>query len=211
MSAAPALACAIAVAGLLVAEWCGAQRAAGVAKAFAAGAFLWAGLAWGTLASKPGRFVFVGLALCALGDVLLIPRGAGPAFLAGMAAFALAHVAYALACVALGVSTPALSIGALAALIALAFTWRWLGPRAGRLRAAVGAYGVIVAAMAVLACAATAQGAPALLAVGGVAFALSDLSVARERFVAPSLVNLAWGLPLYFAAQLAIAASVATR
>jgi hypothetical protein len=38
---------------------------------------------------------------------------------------------------------------------------------------------------------------------------LSDLSVARDRFVAPGFVNRAWGLPTYFAAQLLLAASVA--
>ena len=41
------------------------------------------------------------------------------------------------------------------------------------------------------------------------AFALSDLSVARDRFVRPGFANAAWGLPLYFAAQLVIASSVA--
>jgi hypothetical protein len=51
----------------------------------------------------------------------------------------------------------------------------------------------------------------ALCAVSVAAFAISDLSVARERFIAPTFANLAWGLPLYFAAQLAIGASVAIR
>ena len=211
MSAAPALVCAIAVAGLLLAKWRGAHAAAGAVKAIASGSFIWAGVAWGALETSAGRFVFAGLVLCALGDVLLIAPGAGRAFLAGVGAFALGHIAYALACFALGIDARALAIAALVAIPLLAATWRWLGPRTGRLRAPVGAYGITVAAMAALACAATAQGAPVVLALGGVAFALSDLSVARERFVAPSFGGVAWGLPLYFAAQLAIAASVATH
>jgi uncharacterized membrane protein YhhN len=43
-------------------------------------------------------------------------------------------------------------------------------------------------------------------ALYAVAFALS---VARDRFVVPGFVNRAWGLPLYYAAQLVLAATVA--
>jgi uncharacterized membrane protein YhhN len=209
---APALACGAAVLGSLWAKQRGAQALAGAAKLLAAAAFLWAASAWGLLESRPGRFAFAGLALSALGDALLIPAGAGAPFLAGMAAFAFAHAAYAAACLALGVDADALAIGAAIALPVFVFTWRWLAPRVpAALRAPVGAYTALVIAMALLACAATAGGAHGLLAAGGIAFALSDLSVARERFVAPGFANVAWGLPLYFAAQLAIAASLAAR
>ena len=54
----------------------------------------------------------------------------------------------------------------------------------------------------------TASPAPALLA-GAIGFALSDLSVARDRFVEPGFVNRVWGLPLYYVAQLLLASSVA--
>jgi hypothetical protein len=46
-----------------------------------------------------------------------------------------------------------------------------------------------------------------LLAAGAFGFYLSDLSVARDRFVAPAFVNRLWGLPLYYAAVLLLAAS----
>lgn len=212
MTAAPTIACALAVAGMLLAKRRGWSGGAGGAKGLASGAFVWAGLAWGLRESVPGRFALAGLVLCAVGDVLLIAPGAGGAFLAGMGAFALGHAAYAAACLALGVDRRALAIGACVALPALVGTWRWLGPRVPKpLRAPVLAYTSVVLAMALLACAATAGGAATLLAVGGVAFALSDLSVARERFVAATLANVAWGLPLYYAAQLAIAASFAAQ
>jgi uncharacterized membrane protein YhhN len=212
VTAAPALACAAAVIGLLWAKRCAAHALAAAAKLAGAGAFLWAGSAWGLLESKPGRFAFAGLALSALGDALLIPAGAGRAFLAGMAAFALAHLAYAAACLELGVDRRALAIGGAIGLPVFVATWRWLGPRVQpALRAPVGVYTALVIAMALLACAATARGAPWPLAAGGLAFATSDLSVARERFVAPSFANVAWGLPLYFAAQLALAAGLASR
>jgi hypothetical protein len=47
---------------------------------------------------------------------------------------------------------------------------------------------------------------PAPIALGGaIAFYLSDLSVARDRFVAPGFVNRLWGIPLYYFAQLLFA------
>jgi uncharacterized membrane protein YhhN len=47
-----------------------------------------------------------------------------------------------------------------------------------------------------------------LIAVGALAFYFSDLSVARDRFVAPGFINRAWGLPLYYGAQLLLGWSV---
>ena len=44
--------------------------------------------------------------------------------------------------------------------------------------------------------------------VGAIVFAASDVAVARDRFVARSFVNRAWGLPAYYAAQLVLAWSV---
>ena len=46
------------------------------------------------------------------------------------------------------------------------------------------------------------------MAVGAAAFALSDLSVAYGRFIRPRWTAKAWGLPLYYAAQLVLAGSV---
>jgi hypothetical protein len=42
-----------------------------------------------------------------------------------------------------------------------------------------------------------------------VSFYLSDLSVARDRFVVTEFNNKLWGWPLYFGAQLVLAATVA--
>ena len=47
------------------------------------------------------------------------------------------------------------------------------------------------------------------VALGALAFYVSDISVARDRFVWSSFVNRLWGLPLYYAAQLLIAWSIA--
>jgi hypothetical protein len=41
-----------------------------------------------------------------------------------------------------------------------------------------------------------------VILAAAVAFYLSDLAVARDRFVAPGFRNRLWGLPLYYGAQL---------
>ena len=46
------------------------------------------------------------------------------------------------------------------------------------------------------------------LASGAVLFFVSDLAVARDKFVGASFVNRAWGLPAYYAGQLLIAWSL---
>ena len=45
------------------------------------------------------------------------------------------------------------------------------------------------------------------IALGATAFFLSDIAVARNRFVAPGFTNRAWGLPLYYVGQVLLALS----
>lgn len=174
---------------------------AGVAKTIASLGFLAAGLHAGLWsAGGPGRAVFIGLCLGALGDVLLISRSKKP-FLAGILAFLANHVAYGLAFVLLGIS-PLLVGLALLPLSGIAWlVWRTVGSRAGSLAPAVAAYVVVITAMVALAAGA---GQPVLLA-GAVLFFVSDLAVARERFLVSDPRNRWIGLPLYYAAQLLFA------
>lgn len=155
-----------------------------------------------------------GLALSAIGDVLLVPSYKR-AFVAGIASFALAHVAYAAWFLAGGIHPLVLVIALVVFLTAGHLVWRWLDPHVtGPLRLPVRGYVALVSVMA--ACAATYaasafgdRGPGALVpAVGGALFYLSDMAVARHRFVTPSIINRAWGLPTYYLAQLLIAASV---
>ncbi len=144
-----------------------------------------AAVAWGAAGSGLGLALLAGLALCALGDVLLIPR-AGPLLLAGMAAFGLGHVTFAAAFLAHGVAWPALAVGAAVAAVLAAVVWRWLGPRLGSAdRLPVALYVVVIGFMLAGAAGALGAGAPPGLAVGGALFAASDLAVAQDRFVAP--------------------------
>ncbi|MDR9452217.1 MAG: lysoplasmalogenase family protein, partial [Acidimicrobiia bacterium] len=71
------------------------------------------------------------------------------------------------------------------------------------------AYVVIISAMVATAVGATSAGAPGLVVVGAIAFFISDLAVARDRFVAPGFGNRVWGLPLYYLGQILLAGSIA--
>ena len=206
----PVIVCALGVAGCLLAEARGRPRALWLAKPVASAAFLWAALAWGALDGGFGRWLAGGLACCAAGDVLLIPRKSGAALRAGMLAFGLGHACFAAAFAWQGLAPAAAALGGAAAAALVAAVWRWLRPHlapADRLPLAL--YLGVIGAM--LATAAGAAGQAALLratwpAAGGAwLFALSDLAVAQDRFVSRSLASTLWGLPAYYAAQLAIA------
>ena len=65
-----------------------------------------------------------------------------------------------------------------------------------------------ITVMIVLAAGAAAKVRNPTIFLGAAMFYVSDLSVARDKFVAPGLVNRLWGLPLYYAAQFVLAWTV---
>ena len=196
----------LAVVGLLLAEWRGSQAGKWVAKPAASCGFL--AVAWlaGAFEHSYGRGLMLGLVLCAVGDVLLIPPGTGRAFLLGIASFALGHAAYAWAFVARGVHVIASSIAFAGMLAVVVLVLRWLGPRLpSDMRLPLRFYMAVIALMVAAAVGVSVRSGDSAIAVGAIAFALSDLSVARDRFVRAQLVNVLWGLPLYYFAQLLLA------
>jgi uncharacterized membrane protein YhhN len=197
------------VAALLLAESRHSQRGVWIAKPLASLGFLAAAWAASAHESSYGQTVMLGLVACALGDVLLVPRGAGGAFLAGMASFALGHAAYAVAFARGGVDSRAAWIALAAMAATAAITLRWLGARLpAAMQLPIRGYAAVISMMVTLAVGASGRSGEWTIAAGAVLFAASDLSVARERFVRPAFVNLLWGLPLYYAAQLLLALAV---
>jgi uncharacterized membrane protein YhhN len=205
--AAAALWTAGAVVALLVFERKGARHGIAASKTLASLGFLCAALAAGALGSVYGRVILAGLVLCFFGDVLLIPKTRS-SFLAGLASFLLGHLAFAGACVVRGVDWRVAG-GAMVVLAAPAFVVRrWLAPHVDpAMRAPVLAYIVVITAMVALAAGSFYFRRSWLLAAGALGFYLSDLSVARDRFVAHAFLNRLWGLPLYYGAVLMLAAS----
>ncbi len=199
---------ALGLSGLLYGEWRQHPRVRAVSKPIASLGFILAALGFGALDSGYGKLILLGLVLGALGDVLLLGRGRG-AFIGGLVAFLLGHLAYVGAFSTLPLSAPQAFLAAVAMAALMAFIARWVFPHAMDMRGPIAVYMLVIAAMCTVAIGAGAAGAPWMIPVGAVMFTLSDIAVVRDRFVSEGFVNRAWGLPLYYAAQLIIAWSIA--
>ena len=194
---------------LVFAEWRGSSLANIILKPLASTGFLGAAWAGGALESSYGIAILVALGLSWLGDVLLIPKGAKGAFLGGLAAFLAGHVAYVVAFVLHGVDPMVTALALVPAGVAAATVGRSLvGAAPPKLRTPVVGYVAVISAMVAAAAGTFGAGGAATLPLGAILFYISDLGVARERFVKQSLWNRMVTLPLYYGAQLLFATSV---
>jgi len=204
--------CAAAVLLLLRAEYCRQRGLKVVSKTLASLAFVAVGLLrrHGASTELPGEtFLLGGLIFGALGDLLLVFQG--PAFFfGGLVAFGIGHIGYVVAFAhvappASWLGLPVLFVAAFGASV-LSSLWTKLGD----MRVPVAVYVVTICVMVIAALAVHATGAPNGLdvAVGAILFAISDVAVARGRFVEDRFANKAWGLPLYYLAQIVIAWSI---
>lgn len=161
-----------------------------------------------------GALILVALIFCALGDVLLIPRG-DRFFLAGMGAFALGHGVFIAAFLANAPQIkPLVFIAAFVMSVIAFFVLRTLWGKLGPMKAPVAAYVAVITAMVGTSFAASPAAGPApgayawTLIAGATGFAASDIAVARDQFIDRHFLNRLWGLPLYYGAQLLLASSV---
>lgn len=180
-------------------------------KTAASTGFVGAAIVAGALDTPYGKAVLAALVLSWWGDVFLLGRGRG-LFLAGLVSFLLGHVAFGAAFVVRGVDPLFTAAAGAAALLPGLAAWRWLrehldGAKAG-MRGPVKAYVTVISCMVALAVGTAAALGDARIPLGAVLFYLSDLAVARDRFVAPGFDNRLWGLPLYYGAQLVLATTV---
>jgi uncharacterized membrane protein YhhN len=82
---------------------------------------------------------------------------------------------------------------------------RWLWNRLDKhYRIAVTIYSIAIVVMVSLAAATLSP----LITVAACMFVVSDISVARDRFINRSVSNKIWGIPLYYLAQVLFATSV---
>ncbi len=168
----------------------------------------------------PGRnyalCIVVGLVLGAIGDVALMFKGQR-SFLFGLVSFLFGHAAYVFACALL--VTPmawpsALALVPVAAALAiLVYLW----PHLGKMLVPVLFYVATIVLMVLGALAVYREHGASfsnqqatLLLVGAVLFFVSDVAVAKSRFVKSQLRDRLWGLPAYYAGQLLIAWSLLT-
>ena len=210
------LVCIICVAALLWAEKNGNAPIRAAAKIGASIAFVFIGYLGAKPLfpevlgpSAPSTSIFFGLVFCMLGDVLLLPKSR-LSFLLGMAAFAIGHIWYIEAFSRMGAEPVAVIILAIA-VVALSeiFVLRRLRSSLGKMEIPVGIYTLIIAVMVATGISASFQGiSPIAFAIGAVGFAISDIAVAKDRFIEDKFANKLWGLPLYYGAQLLFAHSV---
>lgn len=163
--------------------------------------------------SNFGVLVLIALVFCLGGDVLL-GLGSKRAFLFGLVSFLLGHILYAVAFFAVGDIGPSMAVGTILLMLSGVFTWRWLEPHLGDMTVPVLAYIVVISIMVcgafgIVGNQTLPTAARGCIFTGAILFYLSDLFVARQRFVVNAHVNRVIGLPLYYAAQFLLAFSAA--
>lgn len=155
-------------------------------------------------------YIFIGLILCLAGDVFLaLPE---EFFKKGLVAFLLGHVFYILGFASLTKAAQWFSPGALFFFLLSAIVFFWLRPKLGAMLGPVLAYIAVITVMVTVAWAVfrdPAVPAPGRWSVlmGAVLFYLSDIFVARNKFVRNEFLNRLAGLPLYYLGQFLLAFS----
>ena len=158
--------------------------------------------------------VVVGLIFCLGGDVLLaMPQKM--AFLYGLISFLLGHVFYLLAFILAADVNRWTAAGFVVTTTVGIIVWRWLRSNLGTMKIPVLVYILVISMMvcgawSVMGTAGLALKARRLVMAGATCFYLSDICVARQRFVKTGFLNRLVGLPLYYAGQFMIAFSVGT-
>ncbi len=158
------------------------------------------------LESVHGQALIVALLCSWIGDLLLLPSK-GKWFLYGLVSFLLAHIAFALCFIQRGIDTGQLLLpGASVGLLVLVISY-WLLPHAEKeMKLPVLGYMAAIVVMVILAFATHHHLPNAAIPVAACLFLVSDLFVARDRFVKKEAWNRIIGTPLYFGAQMIFAA-----
>jgi len=177
-----------------------------ISKTVASSAFV--ALGWVRLSAGDGvgTWLFAGLVLCALGDVLLLGH---KSFDFGLGAFLLGHLLFITGFHAALPFWRWLPVITVPLVVAGAAAIRWLQPHLGRRKHLVVAYVIVISLMVWGGFSATwGRALPWSAALGSLLFYVSDLAVARQRFVRPDFVNRVVGLPLYYAGQFLLALAI---
>ncbi len=195
----------LAVAALTFVEFRRNRPAQAWIKPTAALLFILIAIGGGALYWDYGRWILWGLVACAVGDVLLLSRESPTKFKLGMAAFALGHALYVAAFIRYAGVSGFHPVALLGVLAGAAF-FIWIRPKLPKdMVPPVAVYSLIIMAMLVY-----SSGGPMIIVpLAAVMFAISDMFVARDRFIDDDPKNALAITPLYFGAQLLFALSAA--
>ena len=158
------------------------------------------------------RFLLIGMIFCLAGDVLLAFPGK-KMLLYGLGSFLLGHVFYVGAFFYAAGINQWTGVGLAISLLAGGGVFLWLRPHLGSMKISVIFYILVITAMVVSAWSVVGAGElkPAgrvAAFVGALGFYVSDVFVARQRFLKSEFVNRLIGLPLYYGGQFLLAFSV---
>jgi uncharacterized membrane protein YhhN len=209
--------CLLFLVGLLVSEVKASTKLRYITKPLASAAFVLLAVVladWQGDDNSYALYILVGLVFGAGGDVALMFTGQR-AFLAGLVSFLIGHVAYVVACAAIVAPSAWPSLHAIAPVVAALAVLVYLWPHLGSMLVPVLAYVATIVLMVVGAIAvyfghpeSFSDQQAILLLVGAVLFFVSDISVAKGRFVKALVRDRLWGLPAYYGGQLLIAWSL---
>ena len=164
-------------------------------------------MAGGGLSSWFGRWVVLALVCCWFGDMI------GPFnFFAGLLAFLLGHLVFVAAFWTKGISAVRCLAAAAPVLACTGLLAWWLLPHVPAAdRPAVVAYVAVITGMLLAAAGASRGTGGRILLAAAVVFYVSDIFVARWRYVDPDAINAFLCYPLYYAACILFALSVCKR
>jgi uncharacterized membrane protein YhhN len=199
------------LAGLLYCEKKGVQRARLAVKSLLSSLFIFAAAVQFHPIPLYYRFLLIGMIFCLGGDVFLALPGK-KMFLFGLVSFLLGHVFYAAAFFDTAGFNQWAGIGLAISVLAGAGVFLWLRPHLGSMKIPVIFYILVITVMVVGAWSIIGAGQlkpeGRMAAFGGaMGFYVSDIFVARQRFLKTDFVNRLIGLPLYYGGQFMLAFS----
>jgi uncharacterized membrane protein YhhN len=200
------------LAGLLYCEKREMSQARLTLKSLLSCLFIFAAVAQSRAIPLYYRFLLIGMIFCLGGDIFLaLP--AKNMFLLGLVSFLLGHVFYAAAFFYTAGFNQGTGIGLAISALAGVGVFLWLRPHLGSMKIPVICYILVISVMVTGAWSMAGAGAlgPAgrlTSFAGALGFYVSDIFVARQRFLKTDFVNRLIGLPLYYGGQFMLAFSI---
>jgi uncharacterized membrane protein YhhN len=198
--------------GLLYFEKNGNQKGKLPTKTILSCLFIFTALVQAHLIPVYFYILLFGLIFCLGGDFFLaLPQER--MFLLGLVSFLLGHVLYVVGFFYVADVSQWTWVGCLVGLLVSGLVFWWLRPHLGSMLIPVIAYIIVITVMVigawtVLGDTKLGYAGRLLVFIGAVSFYLSDLFVARDRFLKSEFTNRLIGLPMYYCGQFLLAFSI---
>lgn len=180
-----------------------------ISKITASSCFILIALTLADVSSAYANWMILGFIASFLGDILLIKNKSDRTFQLGIVSFGIAHGFFLVAFIIEGELGVRFAITSILALFLMIATQRWLQPKLeSKFKILTLAYIVLIGGMVSLSGFAWQGSFRNGIIIGAVLFAMSDIFVAREKFIQSEFKNKLIGLPLYYLAQIFLALSL---